>query len=442
MSSNSRSGRHVRNGQRPEQIRTTSLRKSKPDCGAVPLQFVEPSLPTYLGFEPRTSCTADQRRTSRLRHGRSEKKLDSPPTRLSPVQTFGAERNRFCERRNWRSAKWGIATHSGIDKDKQRGPRISIGATRGTGMNEMAGICVRTRICDSPNSRSLNCRNSRVASASHATASQADKENSRQRTLREVQHTSRETGGELHSLADNSYTRISAVDSKYDTIFFLSNRRLEQLADGSSSVTNNWEPKSLVNIDEETALGTYFVPQPAAGAELLPSVNKENKHPIEDIFENFRNTCINAYELDPVWYLTGPELSWEAMLKMTKQPLDSLIYYLAYIDANNLYGWAMSQFYHMRIILLRRREAEAFEELREIVLGLVVGDRGGQILTDKYKLLTYFLKRSAPSLQGNSGALRRNLQETSSCRQSAENQGDVRPPRYGPPRRRPTSRHT
>ncbi|XP_073999570.1 uncharacterized protein [Rhodnius prolixus] len=102
-----------------------------------------------------------------------------------------------------------------------------------------------------------------------------------------------------------------------------------------------------------------------------------------DIFENFRDVCIGAYSLDPAWYFTAPGLAWDAMLKCTGVQLDLLtdydqllmvergirggicqcshryskadnayLYpdrdphkessYIAYLDANNLYGWEMS----------------------------------------------------------------------------------------------------
>jgi len=104
---------------------------------------------------------------------------------------------------------------------------------------------------------------------------------------------------------------------------------------------------------------------------------------LADVFENFRNNCLKYYGLDPAHYLTSPGLAWDAMLEMTKVKLDlisdidmqlfiekglrgGISYiihryakannkylkdynpelddsYLMYLDANNLYGWAMSQ---------------------------------------------------------------------------------------------------
>ena len=101
-----------------------------------------------------------------------------------------------------------------------------------------------------------------------------------------------------------------------------------------------------------------------------------------DIMEEFRNTCFTAYGLDPLYNYTSPGLAWNAMLKETKCELqlftdiDMVLMvesgvrggltqcvtrhfkannkdlpdydstkpstYLGYFDANNLYGWAMS----------------------------------------------------------------------------------------------------
>ena len=38
-----------------------------------------------------------------------------------------------------------------------------------------------------------------------------------------------------------------------------------------------------------------------------------------DVFERFISTCLKYYELDPCHYFSSPGLSWNAMLKMTKQ---------------------------------------------------------------------------------------------------------------------------
>ena len=104
---------------------------------------------------------------------------------------------------------------------------------------------------------------------------------------------------------------------------------------------------------------------------------------LTDVFENFRKTCLTYYKLDPLHYITSPGLAWDAMLKMTginlelitdidmqlfiekglrggisyiahrhaeannkymkNFDIDKLISFLMYLDANNLYGWAMSK---------------------------------------------------------------------------------------------------
>ena len=36
---------------------------------------------------------------------------------------------------------------------------------------------------------------------------------------------------------------------------------------------------------------------------------------LADVFENFRNKCIEIYELDPAHFLSAPGLAWQAWLK-------------------------------------------------------------------------------------------------------------------------------
>ena len=104
---------------------------------------------------------------------------------------------------------------------------------------------------------------------------------------------------------------------------------------------------------------------------------------LADIFENFRNKCDEIYKLDPTHFLSAPGLAWQACLKKTEVKLEFLTNndmllmvekgisggichavhryakannkymkncdknkessFLEYLDANNLYGWAMSQ---------------------------------------------------------------------------------------------------
>ena len=89
-----------------------------------------------------------------------------------------------------------------------------------------------------------------------------------------------------------------------------------------------------------------------------------------DVFERFSKTCLGYYSLDPSHYFSSPGLSWDAMLKVTGIKLELIsdidmhlliekvmrggISYISkryskvdknkcivYLDANNLYGWAM-----------------------------------------------------------------------------------------------------
>ena len=45
---------------------------------------------------------------------------------------------------------------------------------------------------------------------------------------------------------------------------------------------------------------------------------------LADIFENFRNICMNHYGLDPAWYYSAPGLAWDTALKIAKVQLELL----------------------------------------------------------------------------------------------------------------------
>ena len=36
---------------------------------------------------------------------------------------------------------------------------------------------------------------------------------------------------------------------------------------------------------------------------------------LEAVFENFRNMCLEKYELDPTYFVSAPGLAWQACLK-------------------------------------------------------------------------------------------------------------------------------
>ena len=47
---------------------------------------------------------------------------------------------------------------------------------------------------------------------------------------------------------------------------------------------------------------------------------------LADVAENFRNMCLEIYELDPAKFLSATGLAWQAALRKTKVKLDLLTY--------------------------------------------------------------------------------------------------------------------
>ena len=48
---------------------------------------------------------------------------------------------------------------------------------------------------------------------------------------------------------------------------------------------------------------------------------------LADVFENFRNKCLEIYGLDPVYFVSAPRLAWQACLKKTEVKLELLTNY-------------------------------------------------------------------------------------------------------------------
>ena len=42
---------------------------------------------------------------------------------------------------------------------------------------------------------------------------------------------------------------------------------------------------------------------------------------LADVFENFRDICLNYYKLDPAHFYISPGLSWQACLRMTNMEM-------------------------------------------------------------------------------------------------------------------------
>ena len=42
---------------------------------------------------------------------------------------------------------------------------------------------------------------------------------------------------------------------------------------------------------------------------------------LADVFENFRNKCLEIYELDPIYFVSVPGLAWQACLKKDRSKI-------------------------------------------------------------------------------------------------------------------------
>ena len=159
------------------------------------------------------------------------------------------------------------------------------------------------------------------------------------------------------------FNNLVPLDKKY----YYSELNLENISDSDLD-----HVKNVINTFKIDNLGEYHDLYVKSDVALLA-----------DVFENFRDKCFKINKLDPAYYLSAPGLSWHSCLKMMGVKLELLTdtemlllfekgirggmcnsihnyaeannkymknydsskpsTYLMYVDANNLYGYAMSK---------------------------------------------------------------------------------------------------
>ena len=133
-----------------------------------------------------------------------------------------------------------------------------------------------------------------------------------------------------------------------------------------------------------------------------------------DVFENFRKQCTEIYELEAAFFLSASRLSWQACLKKTEIRLELLTNidmllmvekgtrggichaihryakannkymknydkniessYVMYLDANDLYGWTMSQKLPVDGFKWIKKVSEFDERFVKIMMETVIRD--------------------------------------------------------------------
>ena len=173
------------------------------------------------------------------------------------------------------------------------------------------------------------------------------------------------------------------------------------------------EPTEISDDDYEHAQSVYEKFECKNLAEYTELYCKSDVLLLADVWEAFVDVCLEKYKLNPSHYITAPSLFNDAMLKMTGVELELLtdidMYlfyekgirggistvmgryakannpcmvdydpkvptsYIQYLDANNLYGWAMSQSLPVgKFKWLSEKEIKSYEKLPESIRGCVL----------------------------------------------------------------------
>ena len=158
-------------------------------------------------------------------------------------------------------------------------------------------------------------------------------------------------------------TQMPPIEKFYSS---LNNEKVSE--EGYQNALEIWDKFQIRNLHEFTSI-----------------YNKVEILLLADVMENFRDISLKIHKLDAAWCYTTPGFAWDCMLKMTKQKLELLNDYymilmiengirggvsqcsnryskannkymnkkydknkgsvfIEYLDANNLYGWAMSKY--------------------------------------------------------------------------------------------------
>ena len=138
---------------------------------------------------------------------------------------------------------------------------------------------------------------------------------------------------------------------------------------------------------------------------------------LADVFESYRKETLKTFALDPVHYISAPGMTWDAFLKFSKVEIDLLAdkemfnmindgkrggiscafnkyckannkyledynlnkpsNYIIYLDATNLYGWAMSQKLPLRDFKMFHIKETKQEKWKNILLNTEIDSQYG-----------------------------------------------------------------